>query len=79
MENIIIVSNVKTNEYFFTKDHCQPTVGEDLVPVTFYMPYHIKPRPGFESGIILDREGMKRYFASNGDIEIPNPDPVFQA
>jgi hypothetical protein len=79
MDTVIVIDNVKTNEYFFTKDHCQPTVGENLVPVTYYMPYHIKPRPGFESGIIENKEGMKRYFEHCGQKEILNPDPIFQA
>ena len=79
LEPIVIHQNVKTGDFFISTDHCQLNTTEDFVPVTFYMPYHITARKGFEEGIIRTKTDMKRYLESNGDKEIANPNPIFQA
>lgn len=79
MDTIIIHQNVNTGEYYFSIDHCQPNINKDFVPITFYLPYHIKSRPGFESGIINNKQDMKRFLELNGDKEILNPIPEYQA
>jgi len=74
MLRISIIQNVDTNEYFFTKDHCQPMpYGSSWVPTTFTLPYSISPREGFESGIIENQKDIKRFLNTyNKEIENPN-------
>lgn len=75
---ITTIHNNDTNEYFFSTDHCQPNLPNNLVPVTATLPYYIKPREGFETGILETKEDYKR-FQDLYLTEIPNPDSNYQA
>lgn len=88
MNQIIIICNVDTNEYFFTTDHCQPhNLGEQWVSTTNTLPMQVTPRESLPSGIITNKEEYKLIFCRRvpySDIveyykEISNPDPKYQA
>lgn len=86
MNKIITISNINTNEYFFTTDHCQKhNLGSDWVPCTFTIPMTCSPRKGLESGVINTLEEWRIVFGGKSCVigspdnkEIPNPDPAFQ-
>ena len=78
-KSVITVDNVETGEFFFSTEHSDQGLGDKWVPVTHYLPQEVKPRPGFESGIIKDREDLREFNELCGEKEIPNPDPNKQA
>tara|TARA_B100000949_G_C14287061_1_gene454832 strand:- start:5483 stop:5770 length:288 start_codon:yes stop_codon:yes gene_type:complete len=79
---VIILSNRKRKEFFFSNDHCQgvmedSTIGEDWVPVSSYLPHNVVPREGLEDGIIQTIDDVIKIFYS-GFHEIPNPDEKYR-
>ena len=79
MDTLIVISNVNTGEYFFTKDHCQDhKLGSNWVPCTMRLPIHVVKRASCPDGLVKTKEEYKKVFHPNG-IEIVNPDPVYQA
>lgn len=79
---IVVISNMETGTYFFSKDHCQKHgLGDDYVSVTHYMPSMVKPREGLPDGIIRNVKDLVSVFYYDMK-EIPNPDkdmqPVFE-
>jgi hypothetical protein len=78
------ISNVETGEWFFSTDHCQTvkdktiSYSESLVPCSIFLPFHITPREGFESGIINSYDEYRKFLESCGHKEIRNPNPLFQ-
>ena len=84
IRTIVTISNVDTNEYFFTTDHCQQSyskvsLSSKWVPRTTYLPYTIAARKGFENGVIDSKEEFIRFQSMYDGKEIPNPDPIYQA
>lgn len=56
-------------EYFFSTDHCQPNLGNDWIPVSRY---------NTTREIVKERE--KKYPIKRCiSVEIPNPNPKYQA
>lgn len=78
MDTLIVISNVNTGEYFFTKDHCQDhTLGSNWVPCTMRLPMQVAKRESCPDGVVRNKEDYKKVFHVSGK-EISNPDPKFQ-
>lgn len=73
---IVIIFNVETNEFFFTTDHCQETTNE-WVPVTYYLPINVKERKELPTGIVKTKEDLVNIFCSDLE-EIKNPNKILQ-
>ena len=90
---IITISRINDNgneEYFFTTNHCQKHgLGNQWVSCTYTLPMKIVPRDGLPSGLVTNKEEWKAVFEKSPIIdefgiqckciEIPNPNPEFQA
>jgi hypothetical protein len=76
---VTVHQNYKTGTFFFSTDHCQRVADENFVSITTTVPYYITPREGFESGMLSNRDDLKRFLEECGYREIPNPDPAYQA
>ena len=82
VKEIIVYTNVLTDEFFFTTDHCQKVRedgkihGNQWVPATYTLPRHVKPRKGCESGIV---ETVEEWMVVHGpkEKEIPNPNEKY--
>ena len=79
---IVIHSNCARREYFFSTDHCQRAHSKEpypdgFVPVSFYLPHRVAPRPSLPDGVVRTRQDVVTVYHSEGR-EIPNPDPIFQ-
>lgn len=76
---IVIHHNVKTNEYFFSTNHCQHLDDPNWVPATYYLPMKIEPREGFEDGLVKNFADMERYQNQSpyNNKEIVNPNPEY--
>jgi len=76
---IITISNVDTDEYFFTTDHCQKhNLGNSWVPCTTTIPITVAVREALPTGIVNNKEDYKKVFDTHMR-EIPNPQPEYQA
>lgn len=83
-EYIITISNVNTGEFFFTTDHCQPhQLGSEWVSCTYGpLPGHVVARESLPSGLVENKEDYKKVFVGMDwcpAVEIPNPNPLYQA
>jgi len=58
------------DEFFFSTDHCQPNLPDNYVPVTHYNTTREE---------VLDRNINHYPVVGCKSIEIPNPDPKYQA
>ena len=62
MEQIVTISNVNTDEFFFSTDHCQPhNLGECWISCSIRLPMWIVPRENFEDGWIRTKEDYLRF------------------
>jgi hypothetical protein len=44
-KQVVVISNMDDNTYFFSKDHCQNHgLGSNFVPCTHYLPSQVEPR-----------------------------------
>jgi len=75
---IITISNMEKGTYYFTVDHCQHTEESGDLPCTHHLPSHVVPREGLEDGIIKNKADLIFVFYSD-ELEIANPDPIYQA
>ena len=78
---VVVISNMDDNTYFFSKDHCQNHgLGSYFVPCTHYLPSRVEPRESVPDGIIKDTKDLVAVFYYDMQ-EIQNPDvnmqPVF--
>lgn len=78
---VVVISNMDDNTYFFSKDHCQNHgLGSNFVPCTHYLPSQVVPRESVPDGIVKDVKYLVSVFYCDAT-EIPNPDvnmqPVF--
>jgi hypothetical protein len=77
-DQIIVISNMRNNTYFFSKNHCQEHgLGTDYVPCTHYFPRNVTPRKSVPNGIINSVEDLVSVFYDDMN-EIPNPDKNMQ-
>ncbi len=77
-KQIVVISNLDTMEYFFSKDHCQDHgMGESWVPCTHCIPTHVVPRPSVPDGIVKNINDIVSVFYYDMK-EIPNPDSNMQ-
>lgn len=81
---IIMHSCNERKEYFFSTDHRQGVEGrgegtypEGFVPITFYLPMSVVPRPSLPSGRVETLADLLMIFFKEAH-EIPNPDPKYQ-
>lgn len=81
--HVIIHSDFRRKEYFFSTDHCQEIhapetypKGDGWVPVSYWLPMHVEPQKGLESGIIQTIQELVKIVHPE-DREIPNPDSRF--
>ena len=80
-KQVVVISNMDNNTYFFSKDHCQNHgLGSNFVPCTHYLPSQVEPRESVPDGIVKDVKDLVAVFYSDMQ-EIKNPDvnmqPVF--
>ena len=79
---VITFKEPYAKKFFFSTDHCQELPESDgdhhWVPVTTYLPYKVTPRPSLPDGLVKNKQDYITIFCT-GMIEIPNPDPDFQA
>ena len=80
-KQVVVISNMDNNTYFFSKDHCQNHgLGSNFVPCTHYIPSQVEPRESVPDGIVKDVKDLVAVFYSDMQ-EIKNPDvnmqPVF--
>lgn len=78
---VVVISNMNDNTYFFSKDHCQNHgLGNNFVPCTHYLPSQVEPRESVPDGIVKDVKDLVAVFYYDMQ-EIKNPDvnmqPVF--
>ena len=75
---IVVISNMNDNTYFFSKNHCQNHgLSSNFVPCTHYLPSKVVPRECVPDGIIKNVKDLVSVFYSDM-IEIPNPDKNMQ-
>lgn len=87
---LITFTNIDTNEYFFSTDHCQQWRCQELydhksviadndnwVPCTSRIPLWVVPRSELPNGWITNLEDYVNIFHNDGKI-IRNPDKEFQ-
>jgi hypothetical protein len=73
-EKIVIHSNLNTNQFFFSTDHCQRFEGDrDWVPVSAYLPMYVVLRPCVPNGMVDTIEKFIAVFHDD-ETEIANPD-----
>lgn len=71
---VVVISNMNNNTYFFSTDHCQNHgLGSNYVSTTHYLPSQVKPRESVPDGIINDVKDLVAVFYHDMK-EIPNPD-----
>lgn len=80
-KQVIVISNMDDNVYFFSKDHCQNHgLGSNFVPCTHYIPSLVEPRDSVPDGIVKSVKDLVSVFYFDMQ-EIPNPDvnmqPIF--
>lgn len=75
---VVIITNVETEEFFFSTNHSQPISNPDFVPCTYYLPFKIVPREGFESGVIKTAEDLERFKIHCGGKLIENPNRKYR-
>lgn len=80
-KQVIVISNMYDNTYFFSKDHCQNHgLGINFVPCTHFLPSHVSPSESVPDGIVKNVKELVAVFYDDMQ-EIPNPDinmqPVF--
>ena len=78
---IVVISNMDDNTYFFSKNHCQKhNLGENFVPCTHSIPSNVEPRKSVPDGTIKNVNDLVAVFYHDMT-EIKNPDidmqPVF--
>ena len=78
---VVVISNMDNNTYFFSKDHCQNHgLGSNFVPCTHYLPSQVEPRESVPDDIVKDVKDLVAVFYYDMQ-EIKNPDvnmqPVF--
>lgn len=70
MKEVITIENLDLGQFFFTSDHCQPhNLGESWVSITQYHTTKDKVKTSNEDPI--------NKWATM--VEIPNPQPEYQA
>jgi len=75
---VVVISNMDDNTYFFSKDHCQNHgLGKNYVPCTHYLPSQVTPRESVPDGIVKNVKDLVAVFYYDA-IEIPNPDVNMQ-
>ena len=82
--DIITISNLDKNQFFFTTDHCQPhNLGSSWVSCTSTLPMVVTPRKSLPTGIITNKAEYKKVmcngFGGEPMEDIPNPQPEYQA
>jgi hypothetical protein len=78
---IVVISNMDDNTYFFSKNHCQKhNLGENFVTCTHSIPSNVEPRKSVPDGIIKNVTDLVAIFYHDMK-EIKNPDidmqPIF--
>ncbi len=77
-KQIVVIGNLDTMEYFFSKDHCQDHgMGKSWVPCTHYVPTCVAARPSVPDGIVKNINDIVAVFYDDMK-EIPNPDSNMQ-
>jgi hypothetical protein len=77
-DQIIVISNMDDNTYFFSKNHCQNHgLGDKFVPCTHYIPSYVAPRKSVPDGIVKNVSDLVAVFYDDME-EIPNPDKEMQ-
>jgi hypothetical protein len=77
-----ILSNDTTKQFFFSSDHCQRLsstvkLSKDWVPITFWLPMQVVPRPSLPDGVVDTLDKYIQLF-HNDETEIENPDPKYR-
>jgi ribA/ribD-fused uncharacterized protein len=82
MNEIVALHCSDPNTYFLSIDHCQRLGSKvqlhNFCPITYYLPYKVRPRAGFESGVVNNLEDFRLYMKVCKCVEIENPDPLFR-
>ena len=73
-KQIVVISSMENNTYFFSKNHCQEhNMGNHYVPTTHTIPSFCEPRKSVSDGIIKDVKDLIAVFYDDME-EITNPD-----
>lgn len=74
LREVITVHNVDTREWFFANHHSNHGLGQEFVPVTQYLPFHVVEREGIEDGIVdtIEKARILHNF-QDGSKEVINP------
>lgn len=77
-DQIIVISNMDDNTYFFSKNHCQNHgLGKSYVPCTHYVPMNVAPRKSVPDGVVKNVKDLVAVFYFDMK-EILNPDKQMQ-
>lgn len=63
-KSLVTITNVRTDQYFFTEDHCfgVNVLPDEWVPCTARIPQVVSKRPELSDGIIDDLEKYCKVF-----------------
>ena len=81
MKTLIYVQNVKTDEYFYTTNHCQGNypgdkkLDDDWIPCTVPIPFYIDSS---HRNNITTIDEHRKYMNEHGSKEIENPDKKYR-